>query len=63
MLLVAEVIRGVIEGNRNAQVEAVILLVGCSFIAGGVVGYRAGVRRVPPREEPVKERLNPDITT
>ncbi|MET9896909.1 hypothetical protein ABZZ47_43445 [Streptomyces sp. NPDC006465] len=62
MLLSAVVIRGVIEGNRNAQVEAVMLLVGWAFIAGGLVGFRAGVRRVPPGEQPVKESLNPDIT-
>ncbi|MFJ9540105.1 hypothetical protein ACIRPX_22935 [Streptomyces sp. NPDC101225] len=45
-LLSAAVLKGVIEGNGNARIEGVMLLVVWSFLAGLVIGHRSGVRRV-----------------
>ena len=54
-LLSAVVLKGVIEGNRNAQVEGIILLVIWSFFAGLVVGRRSGPRHAFQGAPPVKE--------
>ncbi|WP_143658356.1 hypothetical protein [Streptomyces sp. Tue6028] len=58
-LLSAVVLKGVIEGNRNAQVEGVVLLVIWSFLAGLVVGHRSGARHKLQSAPPVKE--NPEL--
>ncbi|MHB9848954.1 hypothetical protein ACSYGO_06865 [Streptomyces krungchingensis] len=59
-LLSAIVLKGVIEGNRNAQVEGVVLLVIWSFLAGLVVGHRSGTRHMLESAPPAEE--NPELT-
>ncbi|MFJ9815929.1 hypothetical protein ACIRU3_11750 [Streptomyces sp. NPDC101151] len=54
-LLSGVILKGVIEGNRNAQVEGVVVLVIWSFFAGLVVGHRSGARRVLQGAPPVKD--------
>ncbi|GAA2376701.1 hypothetical protein GCM10010378_15500 [Streptomyces viridochromogenes] len=58
-LLSAVVLKGVIEGARNAQLEAVILLMVWSFFAGLAVGHRSGARHMVQSASPVKESPEP----